>query len=481
MQRTFFFCNHYNSGSMKLKSSSTLLALFFSLFVCGSTTAKSATSTTDKVTLPDSRIASTDKSLIINGHKFVDLALPSGLLWAETNIGAETKYNTGTFFAWGESANEDKASYSRESYRHSAKDGQMTKYCDKDKKTTLNKSDDAAYTIWGAPCRMPSQEEAMELLNPDNCTWEWTNIEKEGYKVTSKKNGNSIFLAAGGIAIDSGFEDIGFAGFYWTSTLTPLNEGGFGNRYAYQISFDEEHDDPRLTNFERCYGCPVRPVLNYNDYKAQKAAIAASKTQGYKIIDGHKFVDLALPSGLLWAETNIGAKTACDDGKYFAWGETAMDNRAARQWEAYRFGPSQDNLTKYNAADKKTALDKEDDAAQVNWGVSCRMPSDEDFNELLNPTNCKWTWTSMPTAKGTATKGYKVTSVRNGKSIFLPASGNLDGGRIYSRGSDGLYWSRTLGNYGSDAHALMFDKIRIPTQSGLYRHWGCTIRPVAEQ
>jgi hypothetical protein len=210
-------------------------------------------------------------------------------------------------------------------------------------------------------------------------------------------------------------------------------------------------------------------------------AISAQKADSSPVINGHKFVDLALPSGLLWAETNIGAKTAGDDGKYFAWGETATDNRAARQWKTYRFGSSQDHLTKYNSADKKTTLDGEDDAAQTNWGASCRMPSEEDFDELLDPTNCEWTWTSTTTTKGTAAKGYKVTSVRNGKSIFLPASGNLDGGRVYNRGLDGHYWSRTLGHYDSEAHALMFNKIRIPEQVCLYRFWGCTIRPVAEQ
>ena len=55
-------------------------------------------------------------------------------------------------------------------------------------------------------------------------------------------------------------------------------------------------------------------------------------TQDGKIINGHKFVDLGLPSGLLWAETNIGAATAADDGCYFAWGETDMTTKSSYHW-----------------------------------------------------------------------------------------------------------------------------------------------------
>ena len=38
--------------------------------------------------------------------------------------------------------------------------------------------------------------------------------------------------------------------------------------------------------------------------------------------NGHKFVNLGLPSGLLWATRNVGARTPKDKGLYFAWGET---------------------------------------------------------------------------------------------------------------------------------------------------------------
>ena len=37
-----------------------------------------------------------------NVHHYVDLGLPSGTLWATTNIGAVQPYQSGLFFAWGD-------------------------------------------------------------------------------------------------------------------------------------------------------------------------------------------------------------------------------------------------------------------------------------------------------------------------------------------------------------------------------------------
>ena len=49
-----------------------------------------------------------------------------------------------------------------------------------------------------------------------------------------------------------------------------------------------------------------------------------SKDLGGGIYDfnGHTFVDLGLPSGLLWADRNVGASQPAAYGDYFAWGET---------------------------------------------------------------------------------------------------------------------------------------------------------------
>ena len=47
--------------------------------------------------------------------------------------------------------------------------------------------------------RMPTLEETKELLDSNNCIWEWTTQNNtNGYRITSKINGNSIFLPAAG-------------------------------------------------------------------------------------------------------------------------------------------------------------------------------------------------------------------------------------------------------------------------------------------
>ncbi len=206
--------------------------------------------------------------------------------------------------------------------------------------------------------------------------------------------------------------------------------------------------------------------------------VATAKTLGTKPVDhsktinGHKFIDLGLPSGLLWAETNVGAETETEYGDYFAWGETVA-NKTDYSWDTYKYGDSSYNITKYNSSDKKTTLDKKDDAAYVKWGrSSCRMPTSDEFEELLNSDNCTWTWTNG---------GYKVKSLSNGNSIFLPASGYRRGSNLSNQGSHGYYWSSTLNSsYRSSAYYLYFDSSNHFVNDINYRYNGFPVRPVAE-
>ena len=148
--------------------------------------------------------------------------------------------------------------------------------------------------------------------------------------------------------------------------------------------------------------------------------------------NGHKYVDLGLPSGLKWATCNVGATTPEEYGDYFAWGE--VESKATYNWDTYKYyGGS--NVTKYTG-NYKTVLDPEDDAATANWGGAWRMPTEEEQDELRE--YCTWTWTSQ-----NAVYGYKVTGT-NDNSIFLPAAGCMGAGTLYSAGSSGYYWSSSL-------------------------------------
>lgn len=215
-------------------------------------------------------------------------------------------------------------------------------------------------------------------------------------------------------------------------------------------------------------------------------AEADSVTFGYEyespeenvyLVNGHRFIDLGLPSGTLWAETNIGAEGAADDGEYFAWGETEVQSDGTYLWESYRFGSS--TLSKYNRTDNKVNLDRDDDAAAAVWGAPCQTPSNNDINELLNSNNCTWKWSSKTSSTLKSVRGYLVTSKKNGMSIFFPALGYRYNSKTNYKGSYGSYWSRTLDAVGSyNSFYLGFGSTSYGLSSGS-RCDGHTIRPVA--
>lgn len=194
-------------------------------------------------------------------------------------------------------------------------------------------------------------------------------------------------------------------------------------------------------------------------------------------IGGHEYVDLGLPSGLLWATCNIGATNHEDYGDYFAWGETTT--KSNYEWNAYKWcNDSVNTLTKYcmqsnygynGFVDNKTVLEPEDDVAHVNWGSDWRMPTMTEMEELKN--NCTWQWTTQGGKNGCRGTGT------NGNSIFLPAAG------FYSLeyvGSELGYWSSSL--YASDsrsAYDLYFGFASgTVCVNGSTRIFGQSVRPV---
>ncbi len=173
-----------------------------------------------------------------NGHEYVDLGLPSGTLWATCNVGlgATEPQHNGAYYAWGETDSYSSyASYSYEWYEFVSE--KITKYCTDsddgylgftDNKTVLDLEDDAAHVNWGGTWRMPTKKEFEELFDEDNCTWGW--YEKlKGVIITSKKNGNSIFLPGAGFR-DSKLHYKDDYCYYWTSSLDESSP-----RFAYSL------------------------------------------------------------------------------------------------------------------------------------------------------------------------------------------------------------------------------------------------------
>ena len=162
----------------------------------------------------------------------------------------------------------------------------------------------------------------------------------------------------------------------------------------------------------------------------------------------YEYVDLGLPSGLLWATMNIGANSETDYGLYFAWGETTgYPDASTKQfsWNDYKYsnngGSTAADMTKYNSTDGKTTLDLEDDAARVNIGGNWIMPNRADFQELINNTTNEW----ITDYNGSGINGQLFTSkIDSSKKLFFPAAGGGFYSSVNSQGTNGFYWSSSL-------------------------------------
>ena len=187
--------------------------------------------------------------------KYVDLGL--SVKWATCNVGAETPEDLGKYYSWGETESKefyDWTTYKwcRGSYNTQTKYNTESSYGTVDNKTTLDLSDDAATANWGGSWRMPTEAEQYELCN--NCTWTWTTQNGvNGYKVTSKSNGNSIFLPAAGWRSGSSLCNAGSLGDYWSSSLETVYPICASNFYFYSSYVGWNYNN-------RGYGFSVRPV-----------------------------------------------------------------------------------------------------------------------------------------------------------------------------------------------------------------------------
>ena len=156
-----------------------------------------------------------------------------------------------------------------------------------------------------------------------------------------------------------------------------------------------------------------------------------------------EYVDLGLPSGVKWATFNVGATKPEEYGDYFAWGET--EPKELYDWSTYKWcDGSYNTLTKYNTdseygvVDNKKILESSDDVATANLGGDWRMPSVDEWNELLSHCSLKW-------EERNGVSGVALVSVQNGNSLFLPAAGvyHYDNGLV-NLNVEGWYRTNSL-------------------------------------
>lgn len=340
--------------------------------------------------------------------KAIDLGLPSGTKWASCNVGATNPWESGNYYAWGET--ESKECYNEDTAIHYDKYKGIHKYLGDEISGTEY---DAATAELGDDWRMPTLDEYHELHK--NCTWEWTTRNQvNGYNVTGP-NGNSIFLPAAGAGQNSSISYYNEHGYYWLSTLN-INDD---EQRAYSIML---RDGARGSNSgNRVAGFTVRavtgtPAPNQPQEPTEPGKPIEPEEPEYQAID--------LGLSVKWASCNVGAKNPWEYGAYYAWGE----HKEKETYTAQNYtGPT----------NRESISGSAFDAASWELGLPWRMPTQNEFVELIN--NC-----TLEITKMNGVNVGKFTSKKNGNSIILPVAGwKLD--RSYKVGEEAGYWAGTGG------------------------------------
>lgn len=219
--------------------------------------------------------------------------------------------------------------------------------------------------------------------------------------------------------------------------------------------------------------------------------------------DAPEYVDLGLSSKTLWAATNVGAERPENFGSYYSWGEIAThyneidtdgkpiwgNDNDGYNWTAYKHSDKSGKLSKYvpkeksriygvkGKSDDKVCIDADDDVATVSYGKEWHIPTRDDFQELYE--QCEWKWTDNYEETGVA--GYIIESKDpdNDNSIFLPASGYIRDTDIQDVNNYGYYWTQNMSEdrYDFATYLFFYDGYIGPWHNG-YKYTGHVIRPV---
>lgn len=200
-----------------------------------------------------------------------------------------------------------------------------------------------------------------------------------------------------------------------------------------------------------------------------------------------RWVDLGLPSGILWAAYNVDANSPEESGGYYAWGET--EEKSSYTWDNYEHSYPDDVAIWTGAYIGEEISGTSYDVAHVKWGDGARMPTFEEVKELV--LNCTFKYGTYNEIKG----DYAIGP--NGKSIFLPFAGSWNNNELLYEGQFGHFWSGTYDNiwsgdieYGEYAFGLTCDShcyvncedIYLSTawwgNWGILRYPGIPVRPV---
>ena len=309
-------------------------------------------------------------------------------------------------------------------------------------------------TKWSTVCGVTGL-----VLAPD----EWTGSIADSYDVSSwlaAESSGLVFLPAAGY-FNKDFSAVYSCtsyGDYWSKTP--------GSGYAYDAYY--------------MYFCS-NEASTYSNKRSSGLSVRLVQRQAWPDVQPD-FIDLDLPSGLLWATCNVGADSPEGYGWYFMWGSVTEGGDPNCSWANC---PGNEGSSAYDETALKTwnaanltnnVLNPDVDAATANWGGGWRMPTSAEWTELIGNTESEWT-----TENGVY--GRKFTSKKDSsKYIFMPASGYGDGSSVTHKGTAGHYWSSThvSGSPNASRGVRFFADGRLFDPDPINRFYGYTVRPVRD-
>lgn len=261
---------------------------------------------------------------------------------------------------------------------------------------------------------------------------------------------------------DSERATIDFDGIYLSSECEDLAWGRnvfiCGHKDKFTVYFKEDEDIFVISGIRTDSGLSdVRYAMVVDD----EAMVLSGKDEScapsqWPLGTEPEMVDLGLPSGLLWASHNVGASSREGYPMYQAWGEQYVFSKTVYDWSSYKYSSPADEV---------------DDVVSVLYGQKWHTPDITDFVELMDHTTRVW-------QKVNGVYGYMLTSIHNGKTLFLPAGGGLEVSTALSQGTAGVYWSSDLyDDNASMALGIVFDSSKL-VWSPLSRCYGYQIRGV---
>ena len=464
------------------------------------------------------------------GRAYVDLGLPSGTRWANINVGATRPDEDGDYLAWAETKPKNSYTYGNHQWYENStwllpenrlRNTQATRY-------------DAAAKNWRGVWMTPGREELLELLN--NCTFTLKTMNGvKGYEVVSRINQNKIFMTLSGWRRD-GMNNYNDYGYMQSAELRDTRSD-----YAWMLRNTERRDDwyrsdgiplraVWKTNATAADGTPlyVRTLPARKSYDGSTEAdtlhgvvrgmeqlTGHATTCGFRFwkhgdvenavtytvtpdADGHvryvvntglepgttyhyaAFVDngtelatgdtldmttvalVDLGLSVKWANVNLGAESEGAGGDFYRWGAKVPYRNVTQQYLTAR------DITPESGYDTATNL----------WGTDYRMPSKEEYLELIANTTRTWT-----TRNGYS--GYLFTSTKAGytdRSIFIPAAGYYYDSYHNALNANADYWTSTVNGSGQ-AYDLNFTGSGLQGSDGVPPHdkyHGFSVRAVQD-